>query len=341
MKKISVIIPVYNSENYLGQCVRSLTSQTYKDWEALLIDDGSTDRSLEVCRGLSGTDSRIKVYHQENKGVSAARNYGLEIAGGEYIYFLDSDDAVHPLLFEEMIRQIEDNHVEMAFCGYAHVDDRQLEAALTRASLQDKRPRWKVGDGEEAERWFHIDHAMVLCAVSGMVARDLIGPLRFDEALSHGEDTVFKHALFRKQVRTAYSPQRWYYYRNNPQGLNSREEFLVGDAYTAQTILIRDIEYREGNIMYALVRETELSCQLRQRYERSRKIGSEYWCRRIRASAFRERWHPLFRSVDMLHKGLFYLCFRCYLLYVPVSCMARAVWRLIRLLRNFKTWMQT
>lgn len=115
MKKISVIVPVYNSEAYLEQCVRSLIHQTYQDWEALLIDDGSTDRSLEICRRSSGEDGRIKVYHQENKGASAARNNGLDIAGGEYIYFLDSDDVVHPHLFEEMIRQIEEYHVEMAF----------------------------------------------------------------------------------------------------------------------------------------------------------------------------------------------------------------------------------
>lgn len=85
--KISVIIPVYNSEAYIEQCVQSLIDQTYQNWESLLIDDGSTDHSLEICQKLSRTDERIKVYHQEHKGVSAARNYGLDLAAGEYIFF--------------------------------------------------------------------------------------------------------------------------------------------------------------------------------------------------------------------------------------------------------------
>lgn len=82
MKKISVIIPVFNSELYIKQCVQSLIAQTYENWEGLLIDDGSTDNSLELCRDLSQMDNRLRVYHQENKGPSAARNYGLKLAGG-------------------------------------------------------------------------------------------------------------------------------------------------------------------------------------------------------------------------------------------------------------------
>lgn len=326
MKKISVIIPVYNSEAYIGQCVQSLIGQTYPAWEALLIDDGSTDHSLEVCGGLSRTDSRIKVYHQENKGVSAARNYGLDIAAGEYVYFLDSDDAIHPLLFEEMIRQIEECHVEMAFCNCARLDDRQMDAVLVAASPGDERPRWQIGDGAESERWFHIDYAAVLCGVSGMISRNLIGSLRFDETLSFGEDTVFKYDLFRKQVRTAYSSRQWYYYRVKPNVF--LQELMLGDIYTEKTIRIRDSEYQRGNMGYALSRETELLCQFRQRYESCKKWGSKDQCRQIKASALRECGHPLFQSVDLFHKGLFYLCFKCYPLYVPVSWAADAVWTL-------------
>lgn len=328
MKSISVIIPVYNSEAYIEQCVGSVMAQTYEDWEALLIDDGSTDSSLAACEELSREDDRIKAFHQDNKGPSAARNLGLDRAEGDYVFFLDSDDAIHPLLFEDMINQIGEHQAQMAFCGFARVDDRQMDAALAKASADDRRPQWQVGDGETSKRWFHIDYAAMLCGISGMVSREFIGTLRFDETLSFGEDAVFMHELFRKRARTALSPVRWYYYRANPQSLCNRMENLIGDAYTEKTVRIRDAELRDGSMRYALARETELSSQLRQRYERCRKTGSQEQCSQIKALALRECEHPLFRSVDPLHKGLFYLCFKCYPLYLPVSWVAGAVWRI-------------
>ena len=328
MKKISVIIPVYNSEAYIGQCVQSLISQTYQNWEALLIDDGSTDHSLEICENLSRADGRFKVFHQENKGVSAARNYGLDHAGEEYVAFLDSDDAIHPLLFEEMIRQIEEANVEMAFCDFIPLKDQQMDAALAGASPQDKRPRWQIGDGAEAERWFHIDHKEALCRISGIVSRNLIGSLRFDETLSYGEDTIFMYFLFSRQVRTAYSPRQWYYYRLNSQGLCHHVEFPVRDAYFEKVIWIRDSEYQRGNIRYALVWETILCSQFRQRFAQCKKLGSETQCRQIKVLALQEWEHPLFRSVDLFHKGLFCLCFKCYPLYIPVSRAVDALWAL-------------
>lgn len=242
--------------------------------------------------------------------------------------FLDSDDAIYPLLFEEMIRQVEEYHVEMTFCNFIHMDDRKLTEVLAEASQQDPHPRWQIGDGLEAERWFYIDYAAVLCGVSGMVSRELIGPLRFDETMAYGEDTVFKYELFRKQVRTAYSSQQWYYYRTNPKGLSNYVGSLLGEAYFERTVRIRDSEYERGNIKYALARETELSCQFRQTYERCKKRGTKDQCRRMKALALRECGHPLFPSLDLPHKCLFYLCFKCYPLYVPVSLAIGLAWTL-------------
>ena len=160
------------------------------------------------------------------------------------------------------------------------------------------------------------------------MSRELIGPLRFDETMSYGEDTIFKYRLFRKQVPTAYSSRQWYYYRTKSGDFSHRIESMLGDAYTEKTIRIRDSEYQKGNITYALARETELTCQLRQRYESCKKLGSTDQCRQIKASALRECGHPLFSSVDLFHKGLFYLCFKCYPLYVPISWAASMVWAL-------------
>ena len=91
---ISIIIPIYNTEYYLSECVDSILAQTFSDFEILLIDDGSLDNSLDVCKQLSLKDNRIIVYHQENKGVTAARRLGVYHAKGDYICFVDSDDKI-------------------------------------------------------------------------------------------------------------------------------------------------------------------------------------------------------------------------------------------------------
>lgn len=327
MINISVIIPVYNSALYLEECLQSLLNQSYTHWQALLIDDGSSDSSLEVCHALSQKDGRIQVYHQENKGAASARNYGLNQAKGEYIAFLDSDDAIHPLFFEEAIHQIEKYKVEMVFFNTSRLNDSQMTATLKKTSLKEK-AQWKIADGKLAERWFHIDYADKLCGISGIISKKRISTLRFDETLKHGEDTLFKYHLFSQQIKTAYSPTPWYYYRNNPQSLCQQDGFLIGPGYYEKTLRIRDLEYQKKNFEYALAREVELSCQLRQRYERCQKRKLIDLCQQVKAFAWEQRKYPLFLNIDLFHKSLFYLCFWCYPLYVPINLVLKWGWKI-------------
>lgn len=105
---ISVIIPVYNAENYVGRCIESLKTQTYSDWQMILVDDGSKDKSLEICQGYAGADNRIRVIHQENAGPGIARNVGLEYAKGKYVVFIDSDDYIEKEYFQLLSAHDED-----------------------------------------------------------------------------------------------------------------------------------------------------------------------------------------------------------------------------------------
>ena len=114
---ISIIVPVYKSEKYLEDCVRSILRQTFGDFELLLIDDGSPDTSGELCEKLTQTDSRIRVYHKENGGASSARNFGMEHALGTYIMFCDSDDYVMPEWIEKLYDLIESDEVDLGICG--------------------------------------------------------------------------------------------------------------------------------------------------------------------------------------------------------------------------------
>lgn len=114
--KISVIIPVYNVEDYLTECVDSILNQTYKNYEILLIDDGSTDKSSQICDDYSETNNKINVIHTDNRGLSAARNLGTEKAQGEYIFYLDSDDYVKNNVLERMLKIVEQDEVDIV-CG--------------------------------------------------------------------------------------------------------------------------------------------------------------------------------------------------------------------------------
>ena len=106
MPLITVIVPVYNIREYLPRCVRSITGQTYENLEILLVDDGSTDGTGELCDTLAGEDKRIQVYHKKNGGSSSARNLALEKARGEYVGFVDSDDYIEPHMYELLMKGI-------------------------------------------------------------------------------------------------------------------------------------------------------------------------------------------------------------------------------------------
>ena len=113
---ISVIVPVYNVEDYLSECIESVLNQTYSNLEIILVDDGSTDKSKDMCDQYAKEDSRIIVVHQRNKGQSDARNHGLEKATGDYIAFADSDDVLHPKLFEHLILALQETDSDLSIC---------------------------------------------------------------------------------------------------------------------------------------------------------------------------------------------------------------------------------
>lgn len=119
MEKVSLIVPVYNVENYIRKCIESILKQTYTNIEILLIDDGSMDESGKICDEYARIDSKIKVFHTTNNGVSNARNFGIKKANGDYLMFVDADDFIEKEMVEKMIANIKDS--EMVICGYWEV----------------------------------------------------------------------------------------------------------------------------------------------------------------------------------------------------------------------------
>ena len=122
---ISVIVPVYNIEAYLRKCIDSILAQTYTNLEIILVDDGSTDNSGEICNEYAAKDARIRVIHKGNGGLSSARNTGIDIATGKYIGFVDSDDYLAPDMYEKLLGAIVNNHADISVCNVHHVDENE------------------------------------------------------------------------------------------------------------------------------------------------------------------------------------------------------------------------
>ena len=123
MPRLSVIVPVYNVAAYLPACIDSILSQTVRDLELILIDDGSPDNCGQICDKYAAKDTRVQVIHQENRGVSAARNVGLRIASGDYFGFVDPDDWIAPEMYESLLMASQENHAQIAVCGFTFCDE--------------------------------------------------------------------------------------------------------------------------------------------------------------------------------------------------------------------------
>lgn len=130
---ISIVIPVYNVEKYLAECVDSVLGQTYQDYEIILVDDGATDSSGAMCDEYAQKDARIRVIHQPNGGLSAARNAGLSAASGEYIYFLDSDDYIEPTTLVDLVSVAAQEQADVVFFdGYVFFDECEEDDTVSR-----------------------------------------------------------------------------------------------------------------------------------------------------------------------------------------------------------------
>lgn len=123
MTKVSIIIPVYNNEKYVEKCIQSIMQQTYRALDIIVVDDGSTDRSGEILDLLSYKDDRIRIFHQKNIGVAAARNKGIDEATGEYITFVDGDDYIGNDYIEKLVKRAEEKHADMVICGLKYISE--------------------------------------------------------------------------------------------------------------------------------------------------------------------------------------------------------------------------
>lgn len=178
--KISVIVPVYNVEHFLSECVDSIINQRYNNLEILLIDDGSTDKSGEICDKYSKKDSRIKTIHQSNKGLSGARNAALDIASGDYITFVDSDDIIESDMVSTMVNYIEDG-IDIVACQLKRIN----ENGENLKNVVDLNINKKITGTSEIMKAYQVYNDIDTPACGKLYKRSLFDNVRFPENKIH------------------------------------------------------------------------------------------------------------------------------------------------------------
>lgn len=208
---ISVIVPVYNVEKYLTKSVESIRNQTYTNLEIILIDDGSVDRSGELCDEFCRKDNRIVTRHKENGGQGSARNIGLDICNGEYITFLDSDDIMEVSCIESLYSFLCDEDLEISACNYGRYDEEGNKLSLFEERYEDF-----IIDGTEAQRRIWYAECINLAPWGKLYKRELWQGVRFAECRYY-EDyaTMHKIYLYVKRFGYRHAPQIRYLVRKN------------------------------------------------------------------------------------------------------------------------------
>lgn len=272
--KISIIIPIYNQEKYLDKCLQSLSEQTYSNISFLLIDDGSTDGSAEICKKYCEDDERFVYIYQDNAGVSAARNKGLEIADGDYMGFCDSDDWVENDIYEFLYNMIKRTDADIGMCGFE----------VEQGNNHDYVHTEEVITPEQAVK------ALYIYKNNGggflwnkLFKRSVIDGIKFNSNLTLYEDMVFVCEAYSHCNSIVSSNERKYHYFHNPQSaLNGAFHEREWSGQDAQKALIEIISNKFPNIVSVAERGMlMLSMRLASRLVFARQLNKENY-RRLR-----------------------------------------------------------
>jgi len=222
--KISVIVPVYKVEQYLSKCIDSILAQTFTEFEILLIDDGSPDNSGTICDEYTEKDNRIRAFHTDNRGVSSARNLGLENAKGDFICFVDSDDWIDPLMFESLLVRTIDKKADLCVC---------IESINDGIEPEDK----LISRNESVNQLlaFNFPASIYL----GLYSKAIIGETRLSEAIHYWEDYEFQLRILLKSNRILIVNKLFYHYFQRSGSANHTD---INDKVMSCMLIPKELE---------------------------------------------------------------------------------------------------
>lgn len=315
--KLSIIVPVYNIERYLKDCLDSIQSQSFTDYELLLIDDGSTDRSPEICDRYAEKDARVHVIHSQNAGVSNARNLGIEAAKGEYIGFIDGDDVLAGKdALWDMMCLTEDAGVDMiAARSDEFYDGKRIEDLCGGRSDS----RYRTADSGEVRRFVSGTYMM-----ANLFSRRAIGNIRFDKRIKLGEDILFLLQVISNSKKTIIYERIYYHRRIRPESASHTAGIkpeMMEENDLVFRLLHQELNGKPGgDELYEKydVDQTSMINRLMPAYKEYRK-EARIFQKRIRSAFPHFLKNPLIKPqtktllvLYMISPDLFYICFRPY-----------------------------
>ena len=217
---ISIIIPVFNVEKYLTKCIDSLLLQTYKDFEIIIVDDGTEDSGGAICDGYAQENECITVVHQKNGGLSAARNTGLALSRGEYITFIDSDDYVSNDYLESLIKEINLSGADISACKPHEFTDGEAEPMPQAIAEQEK--CFVISGKEACLELYRLQSKIPVTAWAKLIKRSLFYGIKFPEGKIHEDEVVTPRLMYRAS-KIVMSNRKMYFYRQRPDSIMNQE----------------------------------------------------------------------------------------------------------------------
>ena len=251
MPEISIIVPIYNVEPYLPRCLDSILAQTFTDFELILVDDGSPDQCGEICDNAKEQDKRIRVIHKKNGGLSDARNVGIDVAKGDYLLFIDSDDFVAPNMVEKLYKALNENDADYAMCGTVKVLDGKELAVVSKTQLQNR-----TLTNLEALALIKEPNTMFVAAWNKLYKKELFSSIRFPVGkLYEDEATIYKITYLCKRV-TIISDELYFYVLR--EGSITRSFYTIRNLDKFDVLYERVLFYEANGLAYLASFDAEL-----------------------------------------------------------------------------------
>ena len=295
MAEVSIIVPVYQVERYLRQCVESILAQTFTDFELILVDDGSKDASGQICDEYAGKDSRVRAVHQQNGGLSAARNRGLDLADGAYFMFVDSDDFIEPTMVECLYRSLLSEDADIAACNFLCFYEGGKGQDFSTALPHEVLSGWEIFYERKNDR----SHGFWTVAWNKLYKKSAFPRLRFRVGRYH-EDEFWANDLYQRSIKVVTIPQCLYHYRQRGSSITSTpnlkrnfdildalyeriEVYLLDERHAPQTykVLIYALEYLAKS--REMISTSDEKCRFLQQRQRAKDIAAQLKAQKLSA----------------------------------------------------------
>ncbi len=283
MPKISVVVPIYNVEKYLRECLDSIINQTFKDIEIILVDDGSPDNCPQICDEYAEKDERVKVIHKSNGGYGSAVNLGIEKATGEYIGIIESDDWIEPDMYEKLYKNAKENDTDITKCAFYYYNSylpkfqqNRLQILNNRTILDSPSGVFKINDYP----FLVVFHSSVW---AGIYKSEFIKQQKFIEKGSY-QDMPFTYEAFCRAQKISVVPKAFVHYRQEPKQKSSMMS--------------------KGNSLNDALAKYNFAKELLKKYDKYEKLKNEYWAHVVRAGLF------YYAQIDKKYKHEFFNNFR-------------------------------